>query len=194
MVLELVDVLHLLMVAVTSCSSVLFPSDSLSYSEVCGKVIGYQYNSVSAIDGGYTDINSYYVDGVSLTHGSPRQHIWTFMAQLMQDALHNNNKKFICPCASGSTANKASFIGDDYYCESGLPGNTYKNGYHTADPLWDGKGCGAVEQGCCDRPGMPWFHKVLNQSTTDHVELRVCADQSTPDEDSPIVQYEIYVR
>uniref|UniRef100_A0A1X7TEG5 Fibrinogen C-terminal domain-containing protein n=1 Tax=Amphimedon queenslandica TaxID=400682 RepID=A0A1X7TEG5_AMPQE len=55
---------------------------------VCGRVTGYQYNSPdgdypgtyleesygSIIDPSHTDINSYYVDGVSITHGFPRQH------------------------------------------------------------------------------------------------------------------------
>ena len=174
-----------------SCSSVQFPSDSLSYSEVCGKVIGYQYATVSAIDRGYSDINTYYVDGVSLTHGSPRQHIWTFMAQVQQDILYSHNK-FKCPCAPGSTASKAAFIGDDYYCESGASSLHYI--LYTDDPLWDGKNCGAVEQGCCDQPGMPWFHKVLEQPVTDSIELRVCADEGTANEDAPVAQYEIYVR
>ena len=31
-----------------------------------------------------TDINGNYVDGVSLTHGAPRQHIWTFAATVSE--------------------------------------------------------------------------------------------------------------
>ena len=52
-----------------------------------GRVVGYQYASSDAIDQthgtgltSHSDINSHYVDGISLTHGSPCQHIWTFMA------------------------------------------------------------------------------------------------------------------
>ena len=37
---------------------------------------------------------------------------------------------------------------------------------------------------CCTAPGLPWFHKVLNTTTTDYLELRVCADkETTADED-----------
>ena len=175
-----------------SCASIQFPSDGLSYSEVCGKVIGYQYASPSGTDRMYDDINSYYIDGVSLTHGSPRQHIWTFMAQVEQNVAHGNNNIFICPCAPGSTANKAPFIGDDYYCEAGSTAS-WEYTLYTEDPLWDGEHCGPIEQGCCE-PGMPWFHKALDQPTTDYIELRVCADQDTNDEDAPVSQYEIYVR
>ena len=66
-----------------SCVSVQFPSNGISYSQVCGRVVGYQYASTDAIDPSHgnseshNDINSYYVDGVSITRGSPRQHVWT---------------------------------------------------------------------------------------------------------------------
>ena len=30
----------------------------------------------------YNDINAAYVDGVSLTHGTPHNHIWTFAAAI----------------------------------------------------------------------------------------------------------------
>ena len=62
------------------CSSVVFPVQGVQYSRVCGKIIGYQDGSPDAfspyIDGGQTTIDSHYVDGISLTHGtSPRKHI-----------------------------------------------------------------------------------------------------------------------
>ena len=72
--------------SVGSCQSVQFPSNGISYSQVCGKVVGYQYGSPDAVDSGrgtpghHNNINSYYVDGVSITRGSPRQHVWTLMA------------------------------------------------------------------------------------------------------------------
>ena len=52
---------------------------SFSYSQVCGRVEGYQYGTPDAIQKGdnHDNIDSYYVDGISLTRGSPRQHIWT---------------------------------------------------------------------------------------------------------------------
>ena len=61
-----------------SCSSVHYPSNGISYSQICGRVVGYQYGSTDAVDtvyGNISDINSYYVDGVSITRGSPRQHV-----------------------------------------------------------------------------------------------------------------------
>ena len=172
-----------------SCQSVKFPSNGISYSQVCGKVIGYQYVSPSAVDEGITDINTYYLDGVSITHGSPRKHIWSFLAGFEE----SQGNKFNCPCSTGSTQTIVqSFIGNDYFCESGNPQGT--GTFFTQDPLWDGNDCNGLEGACCSAPGLPWFNKVLNSTTTDYIELRVCADESTTNEDVPVAQYEIYVK
>ena len=181
-----------------SCQSVKFPSKGINYSQVCGKVVGYQYASPDAIDQtlgtgltSHTDINSYYVDGISLTQGSPRQHIWTFMAGFSENFQTSTSN---CPWANGTTQTVQSFIGSDYFCESGNPNNNWLTKLYTTDPLWDGKGCGSIEQTCCQAPGLPWFHKVLNSTTTNCVEMRVCGDQGTHDEDVPVSYYEIYVK
>ena len=185
---------------VGSCISVQFPSNGISYSQVCGRVVGYQWGSTDAAAtvGGasHSDINSYYIDGVSITRGSPRQHVWTLMAGLydnLNDA-HNN-----CPCSQGSTQNSTlqSFIGNDYFCESGNPSTSYvaTPTLYASDPLWDGKGCGSFEGNCCtSRPSLPWFNKVLNTTTTDYLELRVCGDEVTNDENVPVSFYELYVK
>ena len=72
-----------------SCRSVKFPSYGY-YFQVCSRVVGYQYASPDAIDTvygkGHNDINSHYVNGISLTYGSPRQHIWTFMAGINEQS------------------------------------------------------------------------------------------------------------
>ena len=66
-----------------SCDSVLYSTNGLSYTQVCGHIIGYQYGNTDAFWSSvtkYTGLNSWYVDGVSLTHGPPgqRTHVWTF--------------------------------------------------------------------------------------------------------------------
>ena len=62
-----------------SCVSVQFPSNGISYSQVCGRVTGYQYNSPDDVDthagSNHNNLNGDYVDGVSITRGSPRQHV-----------------------------------------------------------------------------------------------------------------------
>ena len=175
-------------------STVMFPSYNISYSQVCGRVVGYQYSSPDGVDHtrgtGHNDINSHYVDGISLTHGSPRQHIWTFIAGYTEGYERSD---VICPCTQSSTQTVQSFIGSDYFCESGNPDYFDTSGkLYTNDPLWDGKGCSSLEQTCCQVPGLPWFHKVLNSTTTNYIEMRACGDQG--DEDAPVSYYEIYVK
>ena len=187
-----------------SCTSVQFPSNGISYSQVCGRVVGYQYGSPDAVDpsvgnpNSHNNINSYYVDGVSITRGSPRQHVWTLMAGVHEASQNKDSRdyRYNCPCSTGSPQNSTlqSFIGNDYYCESGNPATdgTWKYTLYASDPLWDGKGCGS-EGACCTAPGLPWFHKVLNTTTTDYLELRLCGDESTTEDDVPVSFYELYV-
>ena len=164
--------------------------------------MGYQHGTPDAVDNTlgteHNDINRDYVDGVSLTHGSPRQHIWTFMAGLIEASFYSDGC-YICSGSQGSLQNSTipSFIGNDYFCESGNPstnGTFSLSTFYTADPLWDGNGCGSIEQTCCQVSGLPWFQKVLNSTTTDYLEMRVCADQEPDNEDVPVNYYEIYIK
>ena len=67
-----------------TCDSVFFPVSGGAYTNVCGRIKGYQNSRTDAFEvyhnGDATTIEEPYVSGVSLTHGSPRQHIWTFAA------------------------------------------------------------------------------------------------------------------
>ena len=183
-----------------SCDSTTFSSLGIRYSQVCGRVYGYQYNSPDAyaIHAGKSNIqsriDSAYIDGVSITHGTPRKHIWSLMGGQMERAT-STSEKYVCPCSTNNAQPKlASFIGNDYFCESGNNGTSYKNGYWTGDPLWDGKNCRHNEANCCKAQGIPWFHKKLAYTTNDDIELRICADQALNDEDVRVFFGEIYVK
>ena len=175
-----------------SCDSVTFSTNCISYSQVCGRVIGYQYNSPEAFLRNTLPIDSYYVDGISITHGSPRQHIWTLACGFTETIQYAQSYQHTCPCGTGETRAPPSFVGDDYFCESGNPSGSWS--FHSDDPLWDGEGCGGDEGPCCNLPMVPWFHKVLDSHTTDDIELRVCADETTGNEDTPVGLYEIYIK
>ena len=172
-----------------SCSSVQYPSNGISYSQICGRVGGYQYGTADAVDtrgDNHNNINSYYVDGISITHGSPRQHVWTLMADWRVGE---------CPC--NYLIPQAPFIGTNYFCESGNDNSTEQMILilYTKDLLWDGKRCGTHETICCSAPGLPWFHRDYgNVTTMDYIELRVCGDESTSNEDVPVSFYEIYIK
>ena len=106
-----------------------------------------------------------------------------------------NRPSFICPCINGSTESVPSFVGNHYYCESGNNNTSWSSILYTSDPLWDGEDCGSLEAPCCTAPGLPWFHRDYGtNTTTDYIELRVCGDQGSNNEDSPVSFYEIYVK
>ena len=184
-----------------SCVSVQFPSNGISYSRICGRVVGYQYHSTDAFcqEGWgvlhHNNINSYYVEGVSITHGSPRQHVWTLACGISDGPSNTNYEHAICPCMTGSTQSVPSFVGSHYFCESGNHDPNYNPVLYTSDPLWDGQNCRPLEAPCCTAPGLPWLHRDYGtNTTTDYIELRVCGDQGPSNEDNPVGFYEIYVK
>ena len=88
-----------------------------------------------------------------------------------------------------------SFVGTDYYCESGNPDNNWQYDiFYPNDPLWDGQGCGSVEKPCCNRSRIPWFHKQLGYYTTDSIEMRLCCNENISNEDVPFNLVEIYFK
>ena len=82
-----------------SCDSVFFPVSGGDYTSVCGPIRAYQFSGTDGFeayhDRNVTTINGAYVAGVSLTHGSPRQHIWTFAAGFFEDRPTRDD---VCPC------------------------------------------------------------------------------------------------
>ena len=164
------------------CHSTIYSTNGDSYNRVCGRVIGYQFGHTDAFHHGQS-FDQPYVDGVSITHGNPRVHIWTLAAGHSEIGGRLNS----CPCDGGRSA--PSFVGDNYYCESGYNG-TFPSGLLTSDPLWDGAGC--ESEGSCCRAA-PWFTVDLVDSTSDDIEVRICANNEDT-EDSPIHLLELYIR
>ena len=178
------------------CVSVFFNTYRVRYQKVCGRVIGYQHFNTDAFRTYYVHrsrtIDDQYLDGVSLTHGSsPRKHIWSFAAANDE----TSSREWVCPCTRTDSQFQGvvpPFVGQDYFCETG---SRYfrQNRTYTHDPLWDGRGCGAIST-CCSFNSPPWFCKQLPQLTTDDIELRLCNDQGTEDEDVLIEIIELYVQ
>ena len=135
-------------------------------------------------------INDVYVDGISITHGSPRKHLWTYVVGLREKVTSSCNR---CPgdIADYPVSCIPDFVGIDYYCETGWV-SSFNNGRHVVwdDPLWDGKGCHLSTAHSCDRYG--WFHKQVN-TTTDYIEVRLCTNEDTSNEDVLAELIEIWV-
>ena len=172
-----------------SCDSVLFPVSG-GYTSVCGSIRAYQYGQIDAFeaynDGRVTTIEGAYVAGVSLTHGSPRQHIWTFAAGASE---YQPTWVDVCPCDTSINITVPPFVGGDYFCESGV-NSRYVSGFHPEDPLWDGQGCRSSST-CCSFNNPPYFTKQLPSPTSDPIEARLCRLDS---DESPVELMELYVK
>ena len=170
-----------------SCSRVAYTAESTVYSRVCGQVIGYQVASPDAFNGPGLDI-----DGVSITLlGIQHYHIWSVVAGVTENSnLYTGSN---CPCSFASGLKSPSYIGNNYYCESGNPTDNWENNqFISNDPVWDGQQC---EGTCCTGTNYPpWFSVQLPVPTTDMIQVSICGDESTDNEDTPIKLLEIYIQ
>ena len=166
--------------------SLFFSTHNTRYSHICGEVTAYQmgslkaFNRLSAVDTNRNSdeltIDMSYVDGISITHGCPRKHIWTFAA------AHNGQGQSSCPCNDGHQP--PSFVGNNYTCDLGCnPCNIDNNDYYR---LWEGSSCDFY-QPCCSNSRVPFF-KLLSQPTTDYIELRVMNEDILIDNINILVQ------
>ena len=175
------------------------------YSRVCGRVRGYQYKTTNAFyrRSTFVSIDTAYVDGVSLTHGRPREHIWIFAAGFHEYVGVPEAYIAQCPCQVAGATQPPLFVENDYFCESGTgphyftstSTSTHLHDFFYYDPLWDGAGCqyGFINT-CCSFNSPPWFHKQLFNLTTNDIEMRVCRDDIPENEDVIIDIVEIYVQ
>ena len=175
------------------CHSSTFSVDSVNYNKICGKVRGYQKGSPSAFaEVSVPSLDNGYVEGISVTLGNPRKHVWTYAVGLSDDGnfqrgIHN------CPCAKNRGTAPPSFVGEHYYCESGDTGAGANSLYYTEDPLWDGTGC-LVNGNCCTNANQPWFFRQLVTNRQDDIEARLCTNQRFADEAVLVEQIQLYVQ
>ena len=166
-------------VSEAKCSSVFFSSNNRRYSKVCGRIHAYYHGEPDGLGLESSPrpesafIDDVYVDGISLTYGmSSRYHIWTFSATVDQ----NNNQENDCMSCHYSPP----FVGPHYFCE-----------FVTASPntcptqeLWNGG------ESCRDGEV---FYRNLSMPTSEDLEMRVCRDQLSTDEDILLSYVEIFV-
>ena len=175
-----------------NCTSLYISSGSYEYRRVCGRATGYQISSTDAFgpsEGRRSfphTIDDAYVDGLSLTHGRNRTHIWTFAAG--HNEVNPWHNPFYCYCGDSSTVGSLppGFVGQNFFCESSI---------NTEDLLWDGQDCNLpYDTNCCSFNSPPWFSVQLPTSTTDDVEARICLDEGVANEDLTIGLLEIFIQ
>ncbi len=152
------------------CVSIFYNTERLTHSRVCGRILGYQFGSPDSFfkeDLARQTIDTNYVDGVSLTRGNPKEHIWTFASGHCRD-----NCSHFAPL----------FIGNNYFCD----GVEYPHCTRFCNvTLWNGQQCSKDEM---------WFYRQLSQHKDEEIELRVCQDEGSSSEQTPLVQVELYIQ
>ena len=186
--------------SVNGCSLAAFSANGVSYSEVCGRIIGYQYGKTDGLNDPLAGIIpdqasssvSLYDGGLFISHGTTpgRQHIWSFVSGSSQQTSNSLG----CPCNINNPIihRIPSWLGQDFFCDSATVTSSVDYVFYQDNPLWDGVGCNERVTTCCQFNNPPWFCKQLPQPTSDNIELRLCADH--PSEGTPIELIEIYVR
>ena len=180
-----------------TCDSATFPVGG-EYNKICGKIRAYQWATTDGFKRHFPStlvatIDNAYVDGVSVTHGTPRNHIWTFVAGITEGNPTAYNS---CPCDSSINISVPSFVADDYFCESGINARWDRRKHHTFhsnDALWDGEDC-LPSSTCCSRRNPPYFVKQLPTSTIDDIEARICLDEVASNENIAVELVELYVQ
>ena len=174
------------------CHSAIFTTYNIRFYKVCGQVRGYQRGITNAFGSqNIESIDRAYVDGVSITLGNPRKHVWTYAIGISDSDSHSVNN--YCPCAVIKGPDPPSFVYDHYYCESGNPGVVNANTSYTTDPVWDGLDC-SQSANCCAQPDMPWFLRQFATAQETFIEARLCRNEDISNEDSLVESMELYIQ
>ena len=208
---------------VGECSPFFIEVGSMKFNSVCAKAVGYQmgFPDAYAVNALPHTADSLYVDGLSITYGFPRTHIWTYAVSSSRDKIYDTYVP-TCPCGDNGGQPPPVFVGRHQYCDSGhgtAPSpqplaNIQQNDYTVfADikndtSLW-GDGCV-----CCNYGGRrasttpiqdvdpnvkpPWFarHKLdsLNTERTTHFDIRLCEHEIDMQEGALITEFELYIK
>ena len=166
------------------CTSFSFEAGQ-DYRAVCGVATAYAYGSPDAFGSPDETIDEAYVDGISITYGSPRQHLFTYAAAYEFEK---------CPCKGGPT--EPAFVNNNAYCGDKVlaPGEQWERKWYPNTVLWHAASDCSDDDITCRDDYRPWFSVETASSTSDAVEIRSCQDQAYDDEAIGIASMEIYIR
>ena len=182
------------------CMSIFFPTYHFPYSKVCGRVVAYQDGTADAFaqyrDDNTRTIDDDFLDGVTISVGYPRTHIWSFVISNTEGGVGADFHSS-CPCARTDIPTSGvvpPFVENEYFCESGTQNDwAQPNVLYLDDPLWDGEGC-PDNSACCQINNPPWFCRDLGQQFRNDLEVRLCGDENRHNEDVALDVIELYVQ
>ena len=154
-------------------ASAVFNTEGLSFQEVHSEMTAYQYGSMDAFHLS-NGIDSFYVDGFSLTLGDSdgnRDHLYTWAVGLYQSTTTNHS----CPDIGGNPV--PSFVGSDYFCESGNNGSSWNSQWYSPQLF-------ATDQVSLE----------LASQTSQVIEARLMSDQESNNEDIGVHTFKLLVR
>jgi hypothetical protein len=163
--------------------------------ELRGTVRAFGFGVADGFDaGGFGfDVDDNYVDGLVISQGLPRRHVFT-LAHGCTDAFSRSGV-CTCPCSGGRAA--PDFVGTNFRCESpgrsADPNNTSTRFYDFDDLLFDDDVID--ESSCRGQPqSAPDFLVDLGTPSADPLELRLLGDEGTTNEDLAVVDLELWGR
>ena len=162
--------------SVRGCPVVLRFTVNQNYSNICGRIRGYQFGAVQAFKYSKTSPRQSYADGFQILQiESPTsfRHIWTYAIGISENETLYGSPE-ICPRDRSNTTDRSyvpSFVGEHFYCETGNTGSIIPYRLFWNDPLWDGAGCISATSHSCETYG--WFHRQLDPSNNDLI-IRIC--------------------
>ena len=177
------------------CATASYSSHGIKYSTICGYARGYQKGQTQAFNN-YRSPYGNYLDGVGIIryNKSTRKenHVWSYASGRNEKSQGSS----ACPCNKGASkkSEPPSFVGSNYYCESGTSINYPGVGrFYSQDPLWDGKGFNNRERPC--RKGMmPYFKRTYGSATTDYIIVKLCRTGAKRVRDVYLKGYGVFVK
>ena len=176
------------------CATASYSSRGIKYSTICGYAKGYQKGKTYVFFKN-KKLTSYYLDGVSFQRFDAstknREHVWSYAC----GDSDSNNKFNTCPCNKDALeGNKPpSFVGNNYYCESGTSTSPGFASFFPQDPLWDGKGFNNLEVPC-RKDMMPYFKRTYDSAITDDINVKLCRTFVATNRDVYLEGYGVFVK
>lgn len=145
----------------------------IPFTEVRGNATLYQNGSTDAFgDVPSTSLDDAYGDVVSVTLGTPRVHLFSYVFGFMAGGSDDSN----CPAVGG--APPPTWVGSDYLCATGNPSSSSNQRIWYDTPLFS----------------TDWWQVSVGATTTEDLEVRLIGTHASSDEDMGVETLDLLIR